>query len=193
MIWLKNWQFGADKNNLKQVGNMLTGITITPRIMSVRARNLRGKMNKVHLNKIVDTVVFNCRYIKDLSTVENLQAELLTNEFVYFKLWNDGILHRETRISQNETTVKLILTSRKFLTLNKVVLASDPDGFNYGGSINEDSMVLTTATALPSANTEVIVEYYYAGFYGSVDIGNINVFSSPETGYWEMNFTVEGK
>jgi len=193
MNWIKNWYFGADKNNLKQVGNMLTGITITPQVMSVKARNVRGKMNKVNLNKIIDRVDFSCRFVKNLSTIENLQAEFLTNEFIYFKLWETGFLHRETRISQTKTKINLFLTSRRFLTLNKVVLASDPEGFNYGGTINEDDMTLTTSTELPDSNTEVIVEYYYAGFYGSVDIGSINVFLSPETGYWEMNFTVEGK
>jgi len=74
----------------------------------------------------------------------------------------------ERRISITSGSVKLRRSSRRWIAIDGVWLASDTThvGTNYytGGSYADDTQIITLGSVLPSANEQVIINYTYCGW-----------------------------
>ena len=191
-LWLANFQIGMDKDDLHTVGNMKSNYTITPGEEKAVARNIKGKLNKVKLDKLTEDITVDCAYITT-ETMNNMQSVLMSaDEFLYFKPLEDGFTHTEIRTPLTVNTVQSIPTSRRFITIESVVLKSAPLGTNYGGTMDEETGLITFAAAIPAVE-DVIIKYNYKGWYGDVNVNNVSIYIMPEIELFGLNFVVRGK
>ena len=191
--WLDHFWIGDSETNLIEVGNMLSTVRITPRKVKAKGRNVKGQLNKVSLDNIYENLDINCSNML-IADADTLQSAILNIDgLLYLKFFNTGRYHSENRTSQSVSQIKIRRTSRAFITIDKVVLASDPNGTNYGGTLDTETSIVTIAADLPSANSEVIVSYYYKGWRGDATINENSLVRDKRTGLWNFNFSIEGK
>jgi len=195
MIWLSKFQIGEDRTKLTTAGAMQSRISIVPTELKVKGRTVAGKLKKVSLDKTYEDITVICNYMKR-SDVDDLQSVIMnSNELLFVKFFDtDGLVSTEHRTSISRTEARIRLTSRRFITINEVVLESAPTGTNYGGTIDEETGVVTFATALPagSDNQDIIIKYTYQGWKGDVDIKSVSIFFNKATGYWGITFLIKG-
>ena len=191
--WLNHFWIGENETDITEIGDMLSSIQITPKKLKEVVRNVKGQLKKVSLDNIFEDIVMTCSNML-IADVDKLQSLILDADgLLYFKFFDTGRYHTETRISQTTTTIKIRATSRAFIVLHSVVLKSDPEGTNYGGTLDMDKFIITTAAPLPLANSEVLVSYYYKGWRGDVTIDDNSLVENKKTGLWNFNFSIEGK
>jgi len=193
--WLGNFKIGIDKDNLFTVGRMVSIFRINPIELCTETRDVRGYLKKVSLDKKVDIVEVFC---SDMSTaVKNeLQYNLMKSNLIFLQAFETGEEEKEDRTSISRTSVKIMPTSKRFITITSVVLASAPTGTNYytGGSFDEETYLITLGASLPDegANQAVIVSYNYKGWKGSVKETFIEPLSPKKIEVWSLGFKLTG-
>ena len=191
-LWLKNFLIGEDKSNMITAGNMVSRCDAVSIEEKKVGKNVKGNLNKVRLDKNTDNIRVQCSFMS-VQTKNALQSAINNAlRFVYFKPLDDGFTNVETRTPLDVNTVKIISTSRRFITIDSIVLASAPGGTNYGGNIDEETGIVTFALSLPSVE-DVIINYTYKGWLGDIEITGIPVYNVQEIEKFNMSFLVRGK
>ena len=191
--WLTHFWIGDSESNIIEVGNMLSHFRVTPRKLKEKGRNVQGQLNKVSLDNIYENIEMNCTNML-IADVDILQSNILDiDEFGYIKFFEDGRYHSEHRTSLSVSQIQLRKDSRAFITVDSVVLASNPTGTNYGGTIDLSTAILTTASVLPEINSDVIITYHYKGYRGDISMTENSIVQDRRTGVWNCNFNLEGK
>ena len=103
--------------------------------------------------------------ISDLNTFQSMKQR---NALLNFKYRDDLTIIDEQNTSTDTTHVTLINTAATGITITGVWLLTDPThaATNYysgGSSYNATTRVITLASALPGANTSVLINYSYTG------------------------------
>lgn len=195
--WLGRFLIGTSESNIEEIGRMKSEFSINVEEMTQKSRDVRGDLRKVSLDKIVDTVKVRCSDMTKEVADKLLQKIINTREMIYLKVFENGKKDIQYRLSSSRDTVKLTRMSRRFITIESVVLASEPAGTNYysGGNYDEENYIIHLGTPLPEEggdNQEVIVRFSYRGWKGVVDRASIVTHEVKETGLWKVNFTLEG-
>jgi len=194
--WLSKFKIGIDKDNLFTVGRMVSVFRIDTEELCQESRDVRGELKKRTLDKKVNTVRVSC---SDMSTaVKNeLRYNLLKSPLIFLQAFETGETEKEDRTSISRTSVKIMPTSRRFITITSVVLASAPTGTNYytGGSFDEETYLIALGASLPDEgdNQAVIVSYNYKGWKGSVKASSVRVAMPKLIEIWSLNFILKGK
>ena len=196
-VWLSYWQIGEDKTDLTSMGTMKTSFSVNHEEVKKQSRDVQGNLKKISLDKTVDTIRVNCSNMTQ-QVCDQLEYVLLNaRAMIYLKAFDAGRTDKQNRVSTSLTTVKMVKTSRRFISISSVVLASAPSGTNYftGGSYDEDTYILNLGTSLPAgggANQEVIVTYTYKGWKGAVTVDNITMATRKEAEVFNLSFSMEG-
>jgi hypothetical protein len=131
------------------------------------SKNLQGDYRKSIFKVNVPT--FQLYGVKltqtELNTFQGLKQR---NALLNFKYRDDLKVIDEQNTSTDTTHVTLINTAATGITIDGVWLLSDPthagtDYYAGGGSYNATTRVVTLHSALPGANTDVLINYSYTG------------------------------
>ena len=102
----------------------------------------------------------------------------------------------EQDTSSDTTHITLTNSCATGITITGVYLTTDPNhaGTNYftGGSFNSTTKVITLGSALPNANTSVLVQYGYTGQSVTIEQLVMTAMQGQSQNYFTANIQLQG-
>lgn len=135
-------------------------------------RNVSGDLIRSGNNKVITSIQAKYDAITFTELNKILSTANINYNYIYIKCFDASSPYLqiidEKRISITNSSIKLRRSSRRWVTIDGVWLASDTThvGTNYytGGSYVDDTQTITLGSVLPSANEQVIINYTYCGW-----------------------------
>lgn len=194
---LDNLLIGLTKTELTALGSGTTKIEFNESELCNINYLLNGDLNKRSLNKIRDELSIEISYVSepDLMLMRNTFLKVGNSE-IYLDMMTDW-QWSELRTSETTSLVTINRTSKRFITITGVWLATDTTkaGTNYytGGSFSEEDYEIILGTAVPSAETDVIIDYTYNGFLGVIKNISFTPMFVKNSKFYEISFDFIGK
>lgn len=170
MAWIKTiiGLYTDQKTLLYNPGNF----TFQDQELVTDNRNILGDLIRSGTPKVITNIQVKYDSIDFTELNKILSVANVNHNYIYIKCFDTTTPYLqiidEKRISTANNTVKLRRSSRRWITIDGVWLASDTThvGTNYytGGSYVDETQIITLGSVLPSANEQVIVNYKYCGW-----------------------------
>jgi len=166
MGYLATWKLGIAGQE-KDITFIKPSFSFNHNDVIQEKKNIQGDYRKTIFK--VNTPGFSIGGIKLTQTELNLFLSLKQrNALLNFMYRDDLAVVDEQNTSTDTTHIALINTAATGITITGVWLLTDPThaGTNYysgGSSYDAVTRILTLATALPAANTNVLINYAYTG------------------------------
>jgi len=194
---LDNLKIGLTKTLLTTLGSGQTELEFTEAEVCNIDYLLNGDLRKRSLNKIRDDLSIQISYITeaDLMTMRSALLRIGNND-VYLNTMTEWEWS-ELRTSETVSRVTINRTSKRWITITGVWFATDTEktGTNYytGGSFVEEDYEIVLGTELPAAETDVIIDYEYEGFLGTIENISFNPMFLKNSKFYEISFDFLGK
>ena len=171
-------------------------IEVSPGEISKETRNKQGEIKKslYRFAPVIKLTSISNYTVAELNKLIDLKNDVQGSHWL---LINDALsILREYRTSATVSTVKLMNASRANITIVGVWLATDYTkvGTNYytGGNFVESTLTITLGTVLSGANTDVIIEYTYQGWYIKIDPEGLTFNMKGNMGWVDISLTMRG-
>ena len=165
MAWKTSFALGISGSELSLVGKVLN-IVIEEKNIAVDSRNVAGDKRRSILKMLVPTISLDLAALTDamVARLRGLRASQAVLNFIC-----DGGMNVTDLVLTSTSTIAVTLpnTSCSGITIAGVYLATDTgrSGTNYytTGSFNSATGIITLGSALPGANTQVVVDWTFTG------------------------------
>lgn len=163
--------------------------------VEVEGRNLSGAMLKSYIRTNCPTITLTVAMLPDaiLAILRGFQSALAPLNFIY----NSSLAIKYLAATSSSTSsITIPPTSASGVTITGVFLQSDvyQSGTNYysgGSTFNATTGVITLASVLPGANTDVWVNYTFSGLTCWAKI-QMKPHLGQYVGYWQGTITLTG-
>jgi len=195
MSYLENFKIGRPGYEYEFWDNP-SNIEVSPGEISQETRNKQGEIKKslYRFAPVIKLTSISNYTVAELNKLIDLKNDVQGSHWL---LINDALsILREYRTSATVSTVKLMNASRANITIVGVWLATDYTkvGTNYytGGNFVESTLTITLGTVLSGANTDVIIEYTYQGWYIKIDPEGLTFNMKGNMGWVDISLTMRG-